>query len=116
MDRIEFLVRGSADLPYRVTFERDGDRITAFCNCAAGENGMYCKHRISILGGVDNGIASANAEQVSVVASWLPGSMLAARLTELAEAEENLELAKRTVAKAKKTLAAAMMGRGSNGE
>jgi hypothetical protein len=112
MERIEFLVRGSAELPYRVTFERDGDRIIAFCGCAAGENGIYCKHRISILTAAATGLPIPNAEQVSVVASWLPGSVLAARLTELAEAEEGLELAKRAVAKAKKTLAAAMMGRG----
>jgi hypothetical protein len=111
MERIEFLVQGSSEDPYRVTFERHGNQIISFCTCLAGENGTYCKHRLSILGGLDTGVVSANLDQVAIVASWLPGSNIDAKLAELAVAERNLQQAKNEVTKAKKKLAATMMGR-----
>lgn len=111
MEKINFQVQGSADAPYEVTFERDGNRIVAFCTCPAGENGTYCKHRLSILDGVISGIVSDNIKQVASIASWLPGSNLSAHMNDLSEAERVLEQAKTSVSKAKKRLAAAMMGR-----
>ncbi|MGH8790536.1 MAG: SWIM zinc finger family protein [Cupriavidus necator] len=111
IERIEFLVQGSAESPYKLIFERQGSRIIAQCSCPAGENGSCCKHRLSILGGVDAGIVSENREEVALIASWLPGSDLAESMIELAEAERFLEEAKKSVTKAKKKLATRMIGR-----
>ncbi|WP_354004503.1 SWIM zinc finger family protein [Burkholderia ambifaria] len=111
MEKIEFLVRGSATSPYRLNFERHGIQVVAFCSCAAGENGTYCKHRVLILTGTDPGIVSGNVDQIESVASWLSGSHLALQIEELAEAERSLEQAKAAVAKAKKKLSATMIGR-----
>lgn len=111
METIKFLVQGSAKTPYELIFERDGTQIAAFCTCPAGENGTACKHRLSIFSGLDTGIVSGNAEKVTEIVAWLPGSTLAADMAELDEAERNFERAKTAVAKAKKKLAATMMGR-----
>ncbi|SRR6266481_2007866 len=108
MDRIQFLVQGSADAPYKVTFEKDGNKLSAFCTCPAGENGQYCKHRLLILENITLGIVSENADQVAVVSGWLPGTPVASALEAVASAEQELERAKILVTAAKKKLAATM--------
>jgi len=51
-DSVSFSVQGSAPEPYHVLFRRNGANLSAYCTCPAGENGMYCKHRIRILQGL----------------------------------------------------------------
>jgi uncharacterized Zn finger protein len=60
MEETYFIVQGSADEPYKVTFRRKGNNLSAYCTCPAGENGQYCKHRFRILAGCDDGIVSEN--------------------------------------------------------
>ena len=53
MERIDFLVQGSAFHPYEVKFlKRSEKNLSAYCTCPAGDNGQYCKHRFSILEGI----------------------------------------------------------------
>lgn len=111
MERIEFLVQGSAPAPYEVIFARDNNEVTASCSCPAGDNGTYCKHRLDILDGVLGGVVSENAHQVREVVSWLPGSSLEMCLAELASATREVENAKHVEAQAKKKLAVTMVGR-----
>ena len=108
METIEFLVQGSATEPYRVTFRRNERQFSAFCTCAAGESGQICKHRLTILAGVSEGVTSANIDQVSTVASWLPGSDVEAAMQEVNRAEAELERAKKLLSTAKKRVAAVM--------
>lgn len=108
MQTIVFLVQGSAAEPYRVTFQRNENKISAYCSCPAGINGQYCKHRISILKGKSEGIVSDNMSDASVVSSWLPGSNVAKAMSSLEDAEYDLELAKQSASDAKKALAASM--------
>lgn len=109
MNVIEFLVKGSAPEPYRVTFTKENDNLNAYCTCPAGENGQYCKHRLGILSGSIILIESKNKEQVTVVQSWLPGSDLEEALMELAAAEHEHDHAKKRLSIAKKNMAKAMM-------
>ncbi|WDD95174.1 hypothetical protein Bsp3421_005337 [Burkholderia sp. FERM BP-3421] len=112
MDRIDFLVQGSAADPYALTFERrDGGRIATYCSCPAGVNGVSCKHRLAILNGCCADIVSGNREQVESVTAWFADSGLAADLAALDEAERGLTQAKATLASAKKRVAAALKGR-----
>lgn len=108
MKQVEFLVLGSAAEPYRVTFMLDGNNLSAFCTCPAGENGQYCKHRFGILRGEEKGIVSNNVAKVKEVAAWLPGSDVEAAMMEVAEAEHEHELAKKKLTAAKKKVAKAM--------
>ena len=72
MDTLEFLVQGSSPLPYRVAFRRrNGGNLSAYCTCPAGENGMYCKHRVHIMRGSVEGIVSDNHGDVTTVTGWV---------------------------------------------
>ncbi len=64
MEELNFLVKGSSADPYEVTFIKDGSSLTALCTGPAGTYGNFCKHRISILDGISEMIASDNANQV----------------------------------------------------
>jgi len=109
--QITFDVEGSAPSPYRVTFEnRGGGNLAAFCTCPAGQNGLYCKHRFSIMGGDTAGIVSGNEPEVRLVAEWLKGSDVERSLEALHEAERHLDAAKRAVARAKQAVAQSLRG------
>jgi uncharacterized Zn finger protein len=110
MERIDFLVQGSAATPYALTFERRAERIVATCSCPAGANGVLCKHRLAILNGQGAGIVSGNHAQVERVAAWLDGSELAADLASLDTAERALAHAKAALASMRKRVAAALRG------
>lgn len=106
MEQLEFLVKGSSPEPYELTFIKDGDSLTAICTCPAGTYGNFCKHRIAILDGDSRAVTSNNADKVEQVVEWLPGTDVAAALTQLRAAEK--EGVKTAIVNAKKKLARAM--------
>ncbi len=91
MDRIEFLVKGSASEPYQVVFIKIVGGLTAHCTCQAGLKGSYCKHRIGILEGNAVGIVSANKEHISIVAQWFKGSKLEKIMALIKSKESEIE-------------------------
>ena len=107
MEEIRFIVQGSAEEPYRVTFRKKGNNLSAYCTCPAGDNGQYCKHRINILCGITQEIVSGNEANVQVVTSWLPGTDVEAALFAVIDAEKQCEKAKLELSAAKKRLARA---------
>ena len=108
MEKIEFLIQGSSDEPYKVVIEKRDKSIRALCDCKAAVNGMHCKHRINILKGEDKNIVSNNNEQVNTVSKWLKDTDLEQILNIYLQAEQNAERAKRQLAKAKKDLVKTM--------
>lgn len=110
MQVLKFAVQGSQPEPYKILVEYDGARIGMFCSCPAGENGSHCKHRVGLLLGTKDGLV-AGEDDVGMLATWLPGTMLEAALAELVAAEQAAEAAKRRLAKAKKNIAAVMLDR-----
>ena len=108
MEQLEFSVKGSSKEPYVVTFILDGDSLTALCTCPAGTYGNFCKHRIGILDGKSNGVVSDNADAVTTVAGWLPGTDVAAALADLRAAEKDEDPEKKALNAAKRKLARAM--------
>ncbi len=108
MDKIKFLVQGSAEYPYEVIFIKRGSNLSAYCTCPAGENSQYCKHRFRILAGSNEGIVSDNKDEVMIVKAWLPGTDVEAALHEVVEKERVLEKAKKDLSAAKKKLARIM--------
>jgi hypothetical protein len=107
MENICFLVQGSAEEPYKVTFKKTDSNLSAFCTCPAGENGQYCKHRFRILDGCDEGIVSSNKDEVMIVRSWLRGTDIEAALMGVIDAQKQCEKVKRELSAAKKRLARA---------
>src|SRR6266567_3653750 len=98
MEKKVFFVQGSAKEPYKVTFQKNGNNLSAYCTCPAGDNGQYCKHRFNILGKILAGIVSGNEIDVEIVESWLSGTDVEAALNELMDAEEKFALAKHGLA------------------
>jgi uncharacterized Zn finger protein len=102
-----FLVKGSASEPYKVTFEKDGSNLSAYCTCPAGQNAQYCKHRFAILEGNADAVVSENVADVKKVVGWLQGTDVERALQEVALAEKELARAKNKLSEVKKRLAAA---------
>jgi uncharacterized Zn finger protein len=109
MERLEFLVQGSASDPYRVTLERLDNNLNAYCTCSAGSNGQTCKHRMRILSGNPDGLIEANIEHLKQAVDWLVGTDVELALSELARAEDAFETAKQLLAAAKKKVAKSLM-------
>ena len=109
METIEFLVQGSALEPYRVSFRRDGKNLSAYCTCPAGENGMYCKHRIRILQGLVEAVVSDNSDEVTRVAGWLAGTDVEMALQGVISLQEESERIKHALTAAKKVLAKCLL-------
>jgi hypothetical protein len=107
MKEFIFFVQGSAKEPYKVTFRKTGNNLSAYCTCPAGDNGQYCKHRFNIFGGITDGIVSGNETGVEEVTSWLAGTDVEVALNNVMNAEEQFEIAKLKLSEAKKQLAKA---------
>lgn len=105
---LSFLVKGSSADPYEITFIKDGDSLTALCTCPAGQYGNFCKHRIAILEGDGKAIVGENADQLTTVSDWLPGTDVAAALANFREIESRANVPKNEVVAAKRKLARAM--------
>lgn len=109
MEEIFFEVQGSAPKPYRVSFVRQSStNLSAYCTCAAGENGQYCKHRFTIMEGQKKGIVSTNADDVKIIQSWLVGTDIEKALLKLRDIEREAERIKTELTLAKKNLAKAL--------
>ena len=107
MPEINFMVKGSAEDPYEVTFLRNDDKLLVFCTCPAGENRRHCKHRVAIMNGSSSNIVSDNRDQIPTVQDWLQGTAVEAALREYNEASAQGGDAK-VLAAAKVRLARAM--------
>jgi len=108
MEQLFFLVQGSSDAPYQVTFNRQGESISAQCSCPAGLNRQLCKHRMSILSGSSERVVSDNPQDVITVASWLPGSDIEKVWVEVQRLESELNHIKSSLTAAKKRLCQSM--------
>lgn len=108
MQELIFKVKGSATEPYEVIFVKDGDSLTALCNCPAGSHGNSCKHRINILDGKKSGISSDNSDRVSLVVDWLAGTDVEKALAEVRAIEKDKDSDKNELSAAKRRLARAM--------
>jgi uncharacterized Zn finger protein len=112
MQELTFHVQGSDVEPYEVRIvHREDGKLSAYCTCQAGSNGMHCKHRIGILTGNAENLVDAKklTTELQTVCTWFQGSDIETALNELRKAERELEAIKATVSRLKKTLAKAML-------
>ncbi|ABL00669.1 hypothetical protein [Pelobacter propionicus] len=108
MEELIFIVQGSAKEPYKITFRKSNNNLSAYCTCPAAYNGQFCKHRMNIIGGLTDGIVSGNTLEVEIISTWLSGTDIETAVNEVISAEEQLGIAKRNLASAKKHLARAL--------
>jgi len=108
-EEMHFRVKGSEPEPYEVVFRIEGANLTAVCTCRAGQAGMHCKHRLSLLAGDGRAIVSDDGQAgLDKLVGWLKGTDVAGAMAELLEAETKLAAATREVSRAKKEVAKAM--------
>lgn len=108
VEEVTFLVKGSSARPYEIIFIKDGESLTALCNCPAGSFGNLCKHRVMILDGKFDAITSENADMAPKIAEWLAGTDVEKALTELRNAEKSGEHSKDEIMSLKRKLAKVM--------
>jgi uncharacterized Zn finger protein len=108
MEELTMHVKGSSSDPYELIFIKDGDSLTALCNCPAGTFGNLCKHRVAILDGDKTAVVDDDAGKIATVVGWLVGTDVESALAQLREVEANKESSKPDVVAAKRKLAKAM--------
>lgn len=105
---IDFLVKGSAKDPYKVTFveqEEFGKKhYAAFCTCKAGQIGQVCKHRMNIFLGDSKGIVSDNLQDVQTLSTWYKGSVYETINNRIKEYEKVVKKAQSKLRSEKRTL------------
>lgn len=108
MEELTLRVKGSSSDPYELTFIKDGDSLTALCNCPAGTFGNVCKHRVAILDGDNSAVIADDVVKTGIVVEWLIGTDVESALAELREVEACKDLSKPDLLAAKRKLAKAM--------
>ena len=101
-NKLTFLVQGSAQEPYEVSFIKHNDNLNAYCTCPAGALGQFCKHKFNILEGSSKAVVSDNTSKVEIVPTWLAGSDVIALYevqSELSKLKKKLSLARKEVAR-----------------
>ena len=107
-DKLNFLVQGSAQEPYQVSFLKDQNNLNVYCTCPAGVLGQFCKHKFNILEGSTNAVVSDNVDDVEIVANWLAGSDVETALIALYEVQFELSKLKKRLSLARKEVARVM--------
>lgn len=107
--RLRFLVQGSQEDPYEVTFVRRGiGNLSAYCTCRAGQVGRYCKHRVRLLIGDTTDLVSDNPDEAELLEPWLRGSDIEDAMDAVREAEAAVKAAKKRLRVARDRVARAM--------
>jgi hypothetical protein len=103
------VVQGSAAEPYVVIISKDGNNLTAHCDCPAGNKGQYCKHRFELFKGSSKGTVGGDVDAIAGLPEFIEGTDVAVALEAVAIAEKAAEQAKKALSAVKKDLAKAML-------
>jgi hypothetical protein len=110
-EEITFEVRSSSGQGnYRLRAYRTGHGTRFSCECAAGENGQICKHRLGLLTGDFRMLERGRTQDIEVVRTWFFGSGLQETIAEISRLEHEMQKMKGHIAEAKKQIARIMMG------
>ena len=71
---LKFKVTGSSGDIYEIVATRDGINFRMSCTCEAGQHGMYCKHRFSLMNGDITSLLSENSDDVARLKDLLNGT------------------------------------------
>ena len=108
MEELTLLVKGSSADPYKLIFIKDGDSLTALCDCPAGSFGNVCKHRVAVLDGDAGAVLEEDTAKVATVVEWLAGTDVEKALAEMRAADADTEASKSDRVALKRVLARAM--------
>jgi uncharacterized Zn finger protein len=111
MTELHFFVRSSSsEEVYSVKAYRTKNGVRFSCSCPAGENGIHCKHRTSlVMGDVTHLLEYAEAD-VAALHALLNDSKIPETVAEILRLEKIADAAKRDLSSAKKRLDEIMHG------
>jgi hypothetical protein len=89
--KLIFKVQGSALEPYIVEFWREGNNLTTNCSCPTGENKMYCKHRLNLIGGNSINLISKNIEDIERLRILVQGTDVEETISSINKSENAIE-------------------------
>ena len=108
MQKLEFVVEGSKGDEYKILFEREGNNLDVFCTCAAGENGLYCKHRFALMNGDVSALLSENENDVTALKELMKGTDVEVAYDDVMSLQAQYDEINARLKAAKKVLAKAM--------
>jgi hypothetical protein len=105
-------VYGSEGDVYEVAFTVISGKALASCNCKAGSNGQFCKHRLTLLAG-DMGrlVDKTKAQQVKGVLGWPEFAPILDQVSRLHELEVQIDELEKSRSALKKSVGKALGGR-----
>ena len=103
MESISLQVKGSSSEPYNIQFVFLNSVLSASCDCGAGKQGTYCKHRIDILKGDTSSVISDNINYKQLE-NWFKNSDIEKQLLEIDALSVEIESLKKRLEKSKKEL------------
>ncbi|MGY6709723.1 MAG: SWIM zinc finger family protein [Rhizobiaceae bacterium] len=103
-----FEVEGSSGDLYSIEVSRGARGPLIDCNCQAGQNGQYCKHRFALLDG-DTSRLLAGHDDIPALLTMVENTELSAAIGRMRQLEAEAAKLKAELSKAKKAVARAMM-------
>ena len=97
------------DIPYKVDFIFDNNRLIIKCNCPAGRFGKFCKHKWGLVKGNYDLLYDENQdEQLDKINDWIQNSQYLDLIFEMSKAQKRLDEAQEDLNIIKKKVASSM--------
>jgi hypothetical protein len=107
-EQLKFQITGSQGDIYTIFASKTDNNMTILCNCTAGINGQYCKHRLSLLDGDITNLSSDNSDDVQLLKEMFLGTDVERNLILVKALEIQYEDLKKKLSNSKKALARSM--------
>jgi len=102
----DFKVLGSEGDIYEIGFTQSPQGLKVTCSCKAGQNGMFCRHRLQLLAGDFSELhEKSKVEELKEVLNWEELNPIKRNIDELNEVQKKIDELDRIKSKLKKIIA-----------
>ena len=109
MNTAEFKVRGSEGDLYQIAFVQTPHGLIVSCTCKAGQNGMFCRHRLQLMAGDKSDLEdTSRLQELDAVLDWPEFTEIRKSINELNEVQKKIDELDRVKSKLKKLVATAI--------
>ena len=106
MERMILVSSSSGEDSYHVNVSSTEEHgITIMCDCAAGEWGKYCKHKMGVVLGDATILFDEQIDSFKEISNWIDSSSYPNLFSEIRVVEKQLEEAKKNVKSKKEQIA-----------
>ncbi len=105
----DFKVLGSEGDIYEIGFTQSPEGLKVTCSCKAGQNGMFCRHRMQLLAGDFSELQDKEkVVELKAVLNWEEFNPIKKDIIELYEVQKKIDELDRIKSKLKKSVASAI--------